>query len=84
MERSTSCPNSLSKRTIYWIVEGRTPLNNKQLCRALAVSLGDSDLDMDNIPGVENVFSVCAGLITVDEETNMMDLSSPQNSMGAV
>jgi hypothetical protein len=40
----------------------------------LAVELKDEELDQDSIPDVEDIISVCAGLVTVDEESNIIQL----------
>ncbi|KAJ6438048.1 purine and uridine phosphorylase [Purpureocillium lavendulum] len=41
---------------------------------ALAVEIGKSELDEDNIPEVELSVSVCCGLVTVDEESEIIRL----------
>ncbi|KAH8722870.1 hypothetical protein GQ44DRAFT_621849 [Phaeosphaeriaceae sp. PMI808] len=46
------------------------PLSVIELCHALAVQPGHADLDVDNIPDIEDIVSVCAGLITIDEKWN--------------
>ncbi|KAF1962050.1 ankyrin [Byssothecium circinans] len=38
------------------------------------VELDEEELDEDNIPDVEEIVSVCAGLVTVDEESNIIRL----------
>ena len=45
-----------------------------ELCHALAVTIGDKELDFDNILDVEDILSVCADLITVDEESQIIRL----------
>ncbi|RAO66282.1 uncharacterized protein BHQ10_002294 [Talaromyces amestolkiae] len=45
-----------------------------QLRHALAVELGTSELDTKNLPEIEDMISVCAGLVTVDEESNIIRL----------
>ena len=45
-----------------------------ELCHALAVEPGESELDPDKIPDVEDMVSVCAGLVTVDDESNIIRL----------
>ncbi|KAF3031163.1 hypothetical protein E8E12_000410 [Didymella heteroderae] len=49
------------------------PLNH-QLCHTLAVGVADEELDADNIPDIEDILSVCAGLVTVDEESQVIRL----------
>ena len=38
------------------------------------MELGESELDLDNVPEVEDMVSCCAGLITVDDESNIIRL----------
>lgn len=46
------------------------PLNTKELQHALAVQEKDDEIDVDNILAIEDICSVCAGLITLDETTH--------------
>jgi hypothetical protein len=45
-----------------------------ELQHALGVEVGESQLDKDNLPEVEDMVSVCAGLVTVDEESSIIRL----------
>jgi len=38
------------------------------LCHALAIELGSSDFNPDNVPSISTLVSCCQGLITVDKE----------------
>lgn len=49
-------------------------LTTGELYHALGVEAGDKELDDDNIPDVEDVVSVCAGLVTLDEESKIIRL----------
>jgi hypothetical protein len=64
----------LAKTVLSWISYAQRPLTTGELCHALAVKLGDEELDDDNIPDVEDIVSVCAGLVTVDEESSVIRL----------
>ncbi|KFZ13854.1 hypothetical protein V501_03493 [Pseudogymnoascus sp. VKM F-4519 (FW-2642)] len=59
----------LSKQVLSWITCARRPLTTSELEHALAVELGELQFDKDNLYPVENMVSVCAGLVTVDEES---------------
>src|ERR1700733_9375608 len=63
-----------AKNVLSWITCALRPLTKGELCHALAVELGDKELDQDSIPDIEDVVSVCAGLVTVDEESNIIRL----------
>jgi hypothetical protein len=45
-----------------------------EVCHALSVEHGKDELDCDNIPDIDDVITVCAGLVTVDVESNIVRL----------
>ncbi len=55
---------------LSWIVCAKRPLTTSELRYALAVEEGDFELGEDNLHETEEVVSVCAGLVTVDEESD--------------
>jgi hypothetical protein len=65
---------NLAKDVLSWIVCAKRPLNTSELQHALAVEAGESELDEDNLPQIEDMVSVCAGLVTVDEESGIIRL----------
>ncbi|RYP13640.1 hypothetical protein DL767_010650 [Monosporascus sp. MG133] len=65
---------ALAKSVLSWITYAQRPLTTGELCHALAVEPGEDELDQDNIPDVEDIVSVCAGLVTVDRESNIIRL----------
>lgn len=52
----------------------KRPLTTLELQHALAVEVGESELDEENFPEIEDMVSVCAGLVTVDEECGIIRL----------
>jgi Ankyrin repeats (3 copies) len=64
----------LAKEVLSWITCAKRPLTTSELQHALAVEVGESKLDEDNLPEVEDMVSVCAGLVTVDEESDIIRL----------
>ncbi|KFY32072.1 hypothetical protein V493_00539 [Pseudogymnoascus sp. VKM F-4281 (FW-2241)] len=66
--------SELAKSVLSWITYAMRQLTTKELSHALAVEEGESELDEDNIPDIEDVISVCAGLVTVDEESDVIRL----------
>lgn len=64
----------LARRALSWISYAQKLLTTTELCHALAIEPGDKALNVDNIYDVEDVVSVCAGLVTVDEESNIIRL----------
>jgi ankyrin repeat protein len=64
----------LAKNVLSWITCAKRPLTITELQYALAVEDSDSELDTDNLPEIEDMVSVCAGLVTVDKESNIIRL----------
>jgi ankyrin repeat protein len=52
----------------------KRPLTIIELQHALAVEVNESKLDEENISQIEDIISVCAGLVTVDEESSIIRL----------
>ena len=57
-----------------WITCAKRPLSTSELQHALAVEVGKMELDEKGLPEVEDMVSVCAGLVTIDEESNVIRL----------
>ena len=64
----------LAKQVLWWITCAKRPLSTSELQCALAVEIGESLFDKDNLPQVEDIISVCAGLVTVDKESSIIRL----------
>ena len=64
----------LAKQALSWITCAIRPLTTVELQLALAVEPGDTELGKDNLADVEDIVSVCAGLVTVDEESHIIRL----------
>ncbi|KAF2179748.1 hypothetical protein K469DRAFT_673892 [Zopfia rhizophila CBS 207.26] len=65
---------SLATRALSWITYAQRLLTTKELCHALAIDPSDKALNSDNVSDVEDIISVCARLVTVDEESNIIRL----------
>ena len=65
---------SLARRTLSWITYAQRLLTTTELCHALAIEPDDKTLNNDNVYEVDDIVSVCAGLVTVDEESNIIRL----------
>lgn len=64
----------LARRAICWISYAQRLLTTTELCHALAVEPSDKSMNTDNIFDVDDIISVCAGLVTVDEKGNIIRL----------
>ncbi|KAH7131267.1 hypothetical protein EDB81DRAFT_660081, partial [Dactylonectria macrodidyma] len=77
MERIQHQKGDLPRDAIFilsWIVYAKRPITVPELQHALAVEIGTSKLDRDNIPTVDHMVRASAPLITVDEKSNIIRL----------
>jgi hypothetical protein len=71
---------ALARRALSWIAGAKRHLSVQELCTFLALEPNEDDLeniedvDVENIPAIEDVISVCAGLLVIDVETDVARL----------
>lgn len=63
---------NLAYQAINWIVHSHRPLSPTELQHGLAVKPGRFKSPKGNLTNVQTIISVCAGLLTVDEETDVI------------
>ena len=74
VERQDDDCKQLAKRVLSWITYAVRPLSVKELQHALAVMPDTTELDPDDITDDEILTSICAGLVVIDEERNVIGL----------
>ncbi|KAK4163274.1 hypothetical protein QBC43DRAFT_301253 [Cladorrhinum sp. PSN259] len=74
IEGQLSDQEELAKQVLAWITCAKRPLTILELQHALAVEIGQLELDEENLLDVEDIVSVCAGLVTIDEESAIIRL----------
>lgn len=74
IEGQVADSHMLAKQVLSWITYAKRPLTTLELRHALAVEITESELDEDNLLEIEDAISVCAGLVTVDEESDIIRL----------
>src|SRR3984957_7148815 len=74
VERQDDSRKQLAKRVLTWITYAVRPLSVKELQHALAVIPDTTELDPDDITDDEILVSICAGLVVIDEERNIIGL----------
>jgi len=65
---------NLATATLTWVCHSERPLQVDELCHALAVEIGETDFDPDNVPSIGTLLDYCQGLITVDAEASTVRL----------
>ncbi|KAH9207677.1 ankyrin repeat protein, partial [Leptodontidium sp. 2 PMI_412] len=64
----------LAKKVLSWITYATRPLTTLELRHAMAVEIGELELDEENLPKIGDLVSVCAGLVTVDKTSDIVRL----------
>jgi len=59
---------------LMWISHAERPLTAAELCHALAVELGSTEFEADNVPLMSILVDCCQGLITVDKKASTVRL----------
>jgi hypothetical protein len=62
----------LAKKILLWITCAKRSLSASELQHAVAVEIGMSGLDNENLPQTQGMISLCAGLATLDKESNII------------
>ena len=60
----------LGMEALMWISRSGRPLKVEELCHALAVEVGDTDLNIRNVPSIRTLLSCTLGLVTIDEQAS--------------
>lgn len=61
-------------KTLAWLTHAIRSMSLKELQHALAIEPGDTELDDELVMDGHSITSLCAGLVTVDQGTNMIGL----------
>ena len=64
----------LGIEVLMWVSHAERPLRIDELCHALAVETGSTNLDPENIPPQDTMLGSCLGLAVVDAETSIVRL----------
>lgn len=64
----------LAKRVLAWITCAKRPLTILELRHGLAIEVGETHLDEENLTQTEDLITACAGLVTIDQESGIIRL----------
>ncbi|KAK6531048.1 hypothetical protein TWF281_007875 [Arthrobotrys megalospora] len=74
IRRQSRSSSDLAMDILMWAYLAERPLHVNEFFEALAVKLGDKNLDTDNFPSRQSWLDCCLGLVIVDEETSTVRL----------
>ena len=64
----------LARQVLLWITCAKRRLTSLGLQHAIAAEVDKSELDRENLTDTGLIVSVCAGLVTVDKESDIIRL----------
>lgn len=64
----------LALQDLIWTTFAKEQITSAELQHALAVEVGELELDEEDIRQIDTILSVCAGLVTLDEESKIVRL----------
>ena len=74
IEKQTSDQAELATQVLLWVTCAKRPLTASELQRALAVEADEPEFDEENVLAIEDLVSVCAGVVVVDSESRIVRL----------
>ncbi|KAI4212329.1 MAG: hypothetical protein LQ351_004899 [Letrouitia transgressa] len=74
IERQPDQHRIRAKQVLSWVSFTSRPLTVTELCQALAVELGSKEFDKSSIPALTRLISVCAGLVAIDQQPQVIRL----------
>lgn len=74
IENQTEFSQDLAKRVLGWVTFSTRPLTALELQNAVAVEIGEPEFDETNITDIEELSSVCSGLIVIEERSQTIRL----------
>ena len=66
--------SALGLKALTWVSYSQRPLPAEELCHALGVEIGSTDLDRENLPGLQTLLSSCLDLLTVEASSSTIRL----------
>ena len=64
----------LGMDALMWISHSDRPLKVDEICHALAIEIGSTGINTNNVPSIRTVLSCCQGLAAVDEGSSTIRL----------
>lgn len=74
IQGQVSDESELAMQVLAWITCAKRPLTTVELQTALAVEIDESEFDQSNLSDPIDIISVCAGLVTIDEQSDVIRL----------
>jgi len=70
IQEQSESRSKVAMQALMWVSRSKRPLRVDELRHALAVEIGSTHLNPDNIPSIHTILGCCLGLIAVDKEAS--------------
>ena len=77
LKAQTRYKSILGLKVLMWVLHSERPLRAQELCHALGVEIGSTDLDPENIPALRTLLASCLGLVMVEALSSVVRLVHP-------
>src|SRR5437868_4774077 len=67
IETQGGAKSRLGMATLMWVSRSQRPMTADELCHALGVQIGSTNLNYESVPSIQTLLASCLGLITVDK-----------------
>lgn len=74
IECAVAAKKSFAVDVLTWVVYSRRPLTSSELRHALAIEPGDTVLEPEKLPEIDDILSACVGLVSFDKESDVVRL----------
>ena len=74
IEGQGSRVQELAKHILGWIIHAKRPLSTTELQHALSIRPYTKKLNKDYLPNIQVLQSICAGLVTINEQSGIISL----------
>ena len=64
----------LGLKVLMWVLYSERPLRAEELCHALGVETGSTDLDPENVPALRTLLASCLGLVRIEAASSTVRL----------
>jgi len=68
---------ALGLKALMWVSYSERPLRAEELCHALGVEIGSTDLDPEDVPAIRTLLASCLGLLAVEASSPTVRLLHP-------
>ena len=74
MKAQKGARSKLGMEALMWVSNSERPLHTSELCHALGVKIGSTDLDLENVPEIKTILACSLGFIVIEASSSTVRL----------